>query len=104
MNSCHNSFLSIYERTDEHYRIYSRLLENGNFCVKLLCVNPIQNWAECLSQGRAATFFSATMLPIRYYRELLSNEPRITPFMADFVVSGEKHGPLITIRRKQTGV
>ena len=69
------SFLSIYERTDEHYRIYSRLLENGNFCVKLLCVNPIQNLAECLSQGRAAVFFSATMLPIRYYRELLSNEP-----------------------------
>lgn len=69
------SFLNIYERTDEYYRIYSRLLENGEFCVKLLCVNPIQNLAECLSQGRAAVFFSATMLPIRYYRELLSNEP-----------------------------
>lgn len=69
------SFLNIYERMDEHYRIYSRLLENGDFCVKLLCVNPIQNLAECLAQGKAAVFFSATMLPIRYYRELLSNEP-----------------------------
>ena len=69
------SFLNIYERTDEHYRIYSRFLENGEFCVKLLCVNPIRNLAECLEQGRAAVFFSATMLPIRYYRELLSNEP-----------------------------
>lgn len=69
------SFLNIYERTDEHYRIYSRLMENGDFCVKLLCVNPIWNLEECLSQGRAAVFFSATMLPIRYYRELLSNEP-----------------------------
>ncbi len=69
------SFLNTYERMDEHYRIYSRLLENGDFCVKLLCVNPIQNLAECLAQGKAAVFFSATMLPIRYYRELLSNEP-----------------------------
>lgn len=69
------SFLNIYERTDEHYRIYSRFLENGEFCVKLLCVNPIRNLAECLEQGRAAVFFSATMLPIRYYRELLSNGP-----------------------------
>ncbi|MEG1779794.1 MAG: ATP-dependent DNA helicase [Clostridium sp.] len=68
-------FLSIYERVDEHYRIYAEFLDNGDFCVKLLCVNPIINIKECLEQGNSTVFFSATMLPIRYYRELLSNDP-----------------------------
>ena len=67
-------FLSIYERVDEHYRIYADFLDNGDFCLKLLCVNPIVNIGECLAQGNSTVFFSATMLPIRYYRELLSNE------------------------------
>lgn len=69
------SFLSIYERVDEHYRIYTRLLPDSGFLVSLFCVNPIRNLGECLEQGRTAVFFSATMLPIRYYRELLSNCP-----------------------------
>lgn len=68
-------FLNIYERVDEHYRIYADFLDNGNFCLKLLCVNPIVNIKECLDQGSSTVFFSATMLPIRYYRELLSNDP-----------------------------
>lgn len=68
-------FLSIYERVDEHYRIYAEFLDNGDFCVKLLCVNPIVNIKECLEQGNSTVFFSATILPIRYYRELLSNDP-----------------------------
>lgn len=69
------SFISIYERVDEHYRIYADFLDNGEFMVKLLCVNPIRNIKECLDQGNSTVFFSATMLPIRYYRQLLSNEP-----------------------------
>lgn len=69
------SFISIYERVDEHYRIYADFLDNGEFMVKLLCVNPIRNIKECLDQGNSSVFFSATLLPIRYYRELLSNEP-----------------------------
>ena len=69
------SFLSIYERVDEHYRIYADFMENGDFMVRLLCVNPIRNIKECLEQGNSTVFFSATLLPIRYYRELLSNEP-----------------------------
>lgn len=68
-------FISIYERVDEHYRIYADFLDNGDFMVKLLCVNPIRNIEECLNQGNSTVFFSATMLPIRYYRELLSNSP-----------------------------
>lgn len=69
------SFLNIYDRVDEHYQIYTELLEDGRFMLRLYCVNPIANLRECLDRGCSAVFFSATMLPIRYYRELLSNEP-----------------------------
>lgn len=68
------SFLNIYERVDEHYRIYTEMMENGEFMIKLLCVNPINHIGECLAQGNSTVFFSATLLPIRYYRQLLSND------------------------------
>ena len=70
---CVRSFLSIYERVDEHYRIYTELREDGQFLLRLFCVNPIRNLGECLDQGCGTVFFSATLLPIRYYRQLLSN-------------------------------
>ena len=64
----------MYERVDEHYRIYTELLPSGEFVIRLYCVNPIENLAQCLSQGKAAVFFSATLLPLRYYRMLLSDQ------------------------------
>lgn len=68
------NFLNIYDRVDEHYRIYTELLSSGEFMIRLFCVNPIRNIGECLAQGVSTVFFSATLLPIRYYRELLSND------------------------------
>lgn len=65
-------FLYVYDRLDENYRIYTRLLAEGQFMVKLLCINPSANLKECLDQGESTVFFSATLLPIRYYKELLS--------------------------------
>jgi len=67
------NFLNIYERVDDHYRIYTELLENGSFQIRLFCVNPIRNIGECLEQGSSTVFFSATLLPLPYYRQLLSN-------------------------------
>lgn len=67
-------FLSIYERVDENYVIYSEQVTASSFRVKLYCVNTSVNLRECLQKGRAAIFFSATLLPIRYYKRLLSKE------------------------------
>ncbi|MCI8326549.1 MAG: ATP-dependent DNA helicase [Lachnospiraceae bacterium] len=67
-------FLNMYERLDEHYVIYTELLENGNFCMKLFCVDPSKNLQECLDKGRSTIFFSATLLPIQYYKKLLSTK------------------------------
>lgn len=65
-------FLYVHDRLDEHYRIYARLLPDGTFMVKLMCIDPAPNLRECLELGSSTLFFSATLLPIRYYKELLS--------------------------------
>lgn len=67
-------FLSIYERVDENYVIYSEQVTPASFRVKLYCVNTAENLREYLRKGRSAIFFSATLLPIRYYKKLLSTE------------------------------
>ena len=68
------SFLSIHDNIDENYVIYSELEENGRFKVKLYCVNPAENLQNYLAYGRGTVFFSATLLPIHYYKSLLSVE------------------------------
>ena len=76
-------FLYVYERLDDSYRIYSRLLPDGSFMVKLMCINPAGAVQECLKQGRSALFFSATLLPIRYYKELLKGDQEAWAVYAD---------------------
>ena len=65
-------FLTIFEGMDEAYRIYSELQGDGRFMVKLFCVNPAARLKACMDKGRATVFFSATLLPVTYYKELLS--------------------------------
>ena len=68
-------FLNIFEGMDEAYRIYSELQGDGRFMVKLFCMNPAAHLKECMDKGRATVFFSATLLPVLYYKELLSGNP-----------------------------
>lgn len=65
-------FLDMFEGLDDHYRIYSELGQDGNFRLKLFCIDPSHCLAECLEKGKSSVFFSATLLPIRYYKKLLS--------------------------------
>ena len=68
------SFVNIYDILDENYVIYSELEENGRFKIKLFCVNPAVNLQDYLDYGSGTVFFSATLLPIHYYKNLLSVE------------------------------
>ena len=64
-------FVSVYEVMGEEYRIYSDYTENGNFRLKLLCMEPAKQLRERMNKGRTAVLFSATLLPINYYKEQL---------------------------------
>lgn len=68
------SFVSIHDGLDENYVIYSEFEENGRFKIKLFCVNPAENLQKYLDYGSGTVFFSATLLPIHYYKNLLSVE------------------------------
>lgn len=68
-------FLLIYEKLGEDYLIYTSYDEAGNFYLRLYCVDPAKNLHECMEKGVASVLFSATLLPIQYYKKLLGGTP-----------------------------
>ena len=68
------TFLNTYDVMDESYCIYSEMCRDGKFRLHLFCIHPANRLKEYLQHGRGCVFFSATFLPIQYYKELLSGE------------------------------
>lgn len=83
-------FLDIYERVDENYVTYSEMRPDGSFILKLFCVNPSVNLRECMVKGRSTILFSATLLPIQYYKSLLGAVEGDYEVYADSVFNPEK--------------
>ena len=69
---CVRDFMNVEELLDENYVVYTEKCEDGKFRLKLFCVNPAANLGRCLEKGISTVFFSATLLPMDYYRRLLS--------------------------------
>ena len=67
-------FMNMFERVDENYVLYSNFDDENRFCLHLYCVNPSVNLQECLERGNSTVFFSATLLPVNYYKNLLSSK------------------------------
>jgi Rad3-related DNA helicase len=65
-------FLNMYDCMDEKYIVYTDYGSQGSFFIKLMCVDPSGNLSLRLSQGRSAVFFSATLLPVSYFKEMLT--------------------------------
>jgi len=85
-------FLEIYELVDDKYVKYSQRSENGDFLVKLFCVDPSTNLKGCMQKGRSSVLFSATFLPIQYYKTLLGGEEKDYEVYANSVFDPEKRG------------
>ena len=69
---CLRDFLNVYEQLGDHYRIYAENIGISCFRVRMLCVNPARILSQCMGQGSSTILFSATLLPIKYYKALLS--------------------------------
>lgn len=67
-------FIFIHELLDENYLIYSDYDDTGGFRLKLMCMDPSKNIKNCLNKGKSAVFFSATLLPVQYYKEQLGGD------------------------------
>lgn len=68
------SFLSIYDGLDENYVIYAELIPPRQMRLKLFCVHPAKNLRKYLAFARSSVFFSATLLPVNYYKNLLGGD------------------------------
>ena len=108
-------FASIYAEMDDHYISYSELpggtipgkkgiagksTASGKMSakkadelrVRLFCVDPSRKLEECMERGRASILFSATMLPITYYKGLLGGTGEDYEIYAQSVFDPEKRG------------
>lgn len=88
-------FLDIYERMDENYVSYTENESDGSFILKLFCMNPRNNLAECMERARSSILFSATFLPIQYYKNLLGGEAEDYEAYAKSVFDEEKRALFI---------
>ena len=68
------NFLAVNDKLDENYEIYASFDNKGDFFIKLYCINPSVNLRECMDKGISSIFFSATLLPVNYYKGLLSGD------------------------------
>lgn len=68
-------FNAMYGLLNDQYVTYCSY-EEGRFFVRLLCANPAENIHSCGERGLSTVYFSATMLPMHYYRELLTTNEK----------------------------
>lgn len=65
-------FLQTAELLDENYRIYAHLSTENEFRVRLACMNPAVNLQSVMDKAVDTVFFSATLLPMDYHKNLFS--------------------------------
>jgi len=80
------SFLKIGELYDERYVTYTEK-ENKDVKVKIFCLDPSKLLEKSIKRGKTAIFFSATLTPIQYFKEILggNNEDRVLALHSPFL-------------------
>ncbi len=67
------SFVRVLDLFDERYATYGET-SGGDFKMKLFCLDPSRLIRDALKRGSSATFFSATLAPLEYFRNLLGGD------------------------------
>lgn len=88
-------YLNMYELVDDKYCVYAAYNESGDFYVKLFCVDPSNNLKECMKYAISSILFSATLLPIQYYKKLLAGGEDDYEVYAESVFNPDKRGLFI---------
>ena len=68
-------YLKVSELFDENY-VMEIYMEEDEMVLKLFCVNPSGLLKEAMKRGAASIFFSATLTPIDYYKNLLGGREK----------------------------
>lgn len=64
-------FLEMHELMEDDYTICTDFDEQRRFRLTLRCMDPSASLKRCLKQAKGSVFFSATLLPVLYYRDQL---------------------------------
>lgn len=89
-------FLNMYDNMGEDdYRIYCEHISGGDFMLKLLCINPADSLRLRLTKAVGTIFFSATLLPVNYYKDMLGADPDDYAVYARSVFDEKKRGLFI---------
>ena len=89
-------FLNMFDNMGEQdYRIYCEHTYDGDFLLKLLCVDPSESLKRRLTKGVSTVFFSATLLPVGYYKDMLGAEEDDYAVYAKSIFQEEKRGLFI---------
>ncbi|HOT27302.1 MAG TPA: ATP-dependent DNA helicase [Candidatus Ozemobacteraceae bacterium] len=64
------AFVRVAETFDEHFVCYTEV-EGRDVRIRLFCLDPSDLLAEALKRARSTVFFSATLLPMKYFFEIL---------------------------------
>ena len=67
------NFNRTYELFDEHYVCYAES-KGSEVYIKLFCLDPSQAIGEINKTSKSAIFFSATLLPIDYFKDMLGGK------------------------------
>ncbi|MDQ1145836.1 DNA excision repair protein ERCC-2 [Bacillus sp. SORGH_AS 510] len=65
-----NQFMKVIELIDDHYLIFAEKNRN-DLSIKLFCIDPSKVLSHMGKGFRAKVFFSATLSPLPYYKEVL---------------------------------
>lgn len=83
-------YMNIAELADEKYVVYTTYDENNNFLITQFCADPSTNLKNCIDKGVAGIFFSATLLPVNYYKEMLTGDSAENAIYAHSVFDEKK--------------
>ena len=67
------SFLRVLDLFDERFTTYGEKSDR-DMRLRLFCLDPSALIREALKRGKSATFFSATLTPVDYFRSVLGGE------------------------------
>lgn len=86
------NFLKIFELFDERYVTYAEEIERDTV-LRMYCVDPSYLISETIASCKSVVFFSATLLPIEYYKYMLGGGDKAIALESPF--DNQKHLRLV---------
>lgn len=66
------AFNAALERMTEKYKLYTEAIGTRDLLLRIFCMDPSTDLSDCMKKGRSTILFSATLLPVDYYRRLIT--------------------------------